>query len=248
MTDFKLHHFVLREEGLKLVEMPEKPVQLKANRFCEYRQYNEAVTANLNAYNEALESAIESSVLVSNQEEVREALENSMYEGDTSLVALKEGEIYSLECAVEVKSSERDLAQCVCPECGAESYYNTKSIAHVTFPQTKEDQSIHENLGTTAKMFEVKAGEYADFLTFLTDKVLGADLLDKMMIDFEKWRNGYSEDQPGEADKVEENRAQLSVWHEVEQLVCRPAGFLIHPEVLELLMKSYHITRKNYEG
>jgi hypothetical protein len=197
MTDFRLHHFVLREEGLKWIkEMP------------KYPQFTDSLVGVMldDIYQSEVQSAIESAILVSNQEDtllhLRKAFAKSKNASEVVMMAKDlfpiMDQVYSLECAVEVKERFNQLSK---EAYNAPDNLNRdipllghyQTVAIVTFPQAKEDQ-------------------------------------------------------PGEADKVEENRAQLSVWHEVEQLVCRPAGFLIHPEVLELLMKSYHITRKNYEG
>jgi hypothetical protein len=281
MTDFKLHHFTLKEEGLKcILEMPERPVSIE---IVGNLIKNKSAFKLENEYRKALESAIASAVLVSNQDEVLDQLwrHDERINNPIPFLFWKENmlprpkdAVYSLECAVEVKEYCSDYAESGRPfDCPINGSVAHSRVALVTFPQSKEDRTLQstviecyqENIknpsaivsifyhkGGIGKQTELRKQVIHELQILLSKEGQAKEdqLIGTFKYDFEKGTEEFirREDQPGEADKVEENRAQLSVWHEVEQLVCRPAGFLIHPEVLELLMKSYHITRKNYEG
>lgn len=146
MTDFKLHHFVLREEGLKWIkEMPQSPKYAKesmvgnqsANRYIR------------DVYETMFQSAIESSILVSNQEEVLDQLwrHDERINNPIPFLFWKENmlprpkdAVYSLECAVEVK----EHCGYTNKPCGKECSLCSSDVVHlalVTFPeQAKQDQ------------------------------------------------------------------------------------------------------------
>jgi hypothetical protein len=259
MTDFKLHHFTLKEEGLKcILEMPERPVSIE---IVGNLIKNKSAFKLENEYRKALESAIASAVLVSNQDEVLDQLwrHDERINNPIPFLFWKENmlprpkdAVYSLECAVEVKEYCSDYAESGRPfDCPINGSVAHSRVALVTFPQSKEDRTLQS---TVIECYQENIKNPSAIVSIFYHKggigkqtELRKQVIHELQILLSK-EGQAKEDQPGEADKVEENRAQLSVWHEVEQLVCRPAGFLIHPEVLELLMKSYHITRKNYEG
>jgi hypothetical protein len=106
----ELHQFTLKSDGkIYLVEnMPEKP------KYGKWRyQDSENMRKDL-AYGEALQSAIDSAVEVSNQEEVLKAL-------DISAPLLSSRQFFSLECSVEkqkVISSPKWYALVTFPESG----------------------------------------------------------------------------------------------------------------------------------
>jgi hypothetical protein len=131
MTDFRLHHFVLREEGLKWIkEMPDKSKGWVPEGN------------GLGTYSAALQSAIESSVLVSNQEDVINHLAldlKSDYPNHRS-------KIYSLECAVKIYNTCRQDVRTLEEMLSGVTLKDKPLIAGearviVTFPeQAKEDQ------------------------------------------------------------------------------------------------------------
>jgi hypothetical protein len=144
MTDFRLHHFVLREEGLKWIkEMP------------KYPQFTDSLVGVMldDIYQSEVQSAIESAILVSNQEDtllhLRKAFAKSKNASEVVMMAKDlfpiMDQVYSLECAVEVKQRFNQLSK---EAYNAPDNLNRdipllghyQTVAIVTFPQAKEDQ------------------------------------------------------------------------------------------------------------
>lgn len=98
-----MNHFFIHETTGELMYIKdallEGPVHLETNNFRDYSDYNQAVTANLDSYNSALQAAKQGAVRVKNAKEVMGFIyaQSSADSGSYSNYFNNPGQIYSLE-------------------------------------------------------------------------------------------------------------------------------------------------------
>jgi hypothetical protein len=139
------HNFILKENGLIYLvkDMPGEFTQLIPTDYATVRDFNQAMNANKNAYQCALQSAIDNAVEVSNQEETLKRLIDP--KGMSSIAdwgkwakenpnKVNFNHVYSLLCSVEkIRGSRQQGGNLMKVE-----------YALVTFPESGEKKEQEE--------------------------------------------------------------------------------------------------------
>lgn len=121
----KTHHFILKEDG-NIYVIPEMPAR--------YDHYHGDVFMP-ESFDRAIDRAKESALLVKNQDGVKKAIYDADPGRNTGVdTYFRLGEIYPLECGIEVKEVfdfEKD--------CATNSFYNTTKVALITFSEPSKE-------------------------------------------------------------------------------------------------------------